>query len=114
MAKKPNLVYVGIKGSVVAFDQESGARIWETGLKGGAFVTLLVDGSRIFATAQGEIFCLSAADGKILWHDPLKGYGLGLTSIATQNGSSNPATTAAEQARQDQSASGAAAAAVAG
>jgi outer membrane protein assembly factor BamB len=108
MATKPNLVCVGIKGSVVAFDQESGTRIWETDLKGGAFVTLLVDGDRIFAATQGEIFCLRAADGEVLWHDPLKGYGLGFVSIATKNGSSNPSTTAAEQAQQDQSASGAA------
>ena len=112
MANKPNLVYAGIKGSVIAFDQKSGTRIWEAGLAGRAFVTLLVDGDRIFAATQGEIFCLRAADGEVLWHDPLRGYGLGLMSVATQNGSSNPSTTAAEQTQQDESASGAAAAAV--
>src|ERR1017187_1980727 len=106
----PNLVYVGIRGSVVALDKNSGGRVWETKLKGGTFVTVLVDGSRVLAGAQGEIFCLDAATGQILWHDGLKGYGLGLMSIATANGSSNSSAAAAEFCRQQEADSSAAAA----
>jgi PQQ-like domain len=107
----PNLVYVGIRGSVLALDKNSGARVWEQKLKGGAFVTLLVEDEKIFAGAQGEIFCLDAATGKLLWQDGLRGYGLGLMHIATANGTANAAVPAAEYAnREQQSASSAAAA----
>jgi len=82
-------------------DQESGAQLWATDLKGAGFVTLLMDGNHVFAATHGEIYCLNAADGRILWHDPLKGYGFGLVSIATKNGSSNSAALAGEKKRQD-------------
>jgi outer membrane protein assembly factor BamB len=107
-----DLVYVGIRGSVVALDRNSGRRIWEAHLKGSSFVTVLVDGNCVFAGTQGEIFCLDAGSGRILWQDGLKGYGLGLVSIATQNGCSNPAAAAAEISRQQQASSAAASTAV--
>jgi len=107
---KPDLVYLGIRGSVLALDKNSGARIWETKLKGSQFVALLVDGQRIFAGTQGEIFCLDAATGKPLWHDGLSGYGFGLLSLAIQNGVSDPALLAAEHIRQQQAAASAASA----
>jgi len=101
-----NLVYAGIRGSVVAFDKRSGSRLWETKLKAGDFVTLLVEDDRIFAGTHGEIFCLEAATGKVLWQDGLKGYGLGLMSIATINGGSDTAALAEELVRQQQSSDG--------
>ena len=108
-----DLVFVGIRGSVLAMDINSGARVWETPLAGGSFVTLLVEGDKIFAGAQGEIFCLDAVTGKILWHDGLKGYGFGLTSLATANGRSDSSALAAEHtSRQQADASAAAAASV--
>ena len=107
---KSDLVFLGICGSVMALDNNSGVRVWEAKLKGNSFVTLLVEGERILAGAQGEIFCLDAASGKTLWHDALKGYGLGLMSIATKNGSSDAVTLAAQKANQEEGASAAAAA----
>jgi outer membrane protein assembly factor BamB len=104
-----DLVFLGIRGSVLALDKNTGARIWETKLKGSSFVTLLVDGARILAGAQGEIFCLDAATGKTLWHDGLSGYGFGLMSIATQNGSADATAIAAQKIREQQEASAAAA-----
>ena len=100
----PDLVFLGIRSSVMALDKKTGTRAWETKLKGSSFVTLLVDGNRIFAGAQGEIFCLEAATGKTLWHDGLSGYGFGLLSIASQNGGSDSALLASEFVRQQQEA----------
>ena len=107
---KPDLVFVGIRGSVVALDKSSGGRVWETKLKGSAFVTLLVEGGRVLAGVQGEIFCLDASTGQLLWHDGLKGFGLGLMSIATANGSSDVSAVAAEISRQQEADSSAVAA----
>jgi outer membrane protein assembly factor BamB len=105
----PDLIYLGIRGSVLALDKATGARVWETKLKGSSFVTLLVEGSRIFAGAQGEIFCLDAATGKTLWHDGLSGYGFGLLSLATQSSRADTAALAAEFASQQEAAASTAA-----
>jgi outer membrane protein assembly factor BamB len=106
---KPDFIFIGIRGSVVALDKKSGARLWETKLKGSNFVSLLVDQDRVLAGAQGEMFCLDASTGQILWHDGLKGYGFGLLSIATADGNTDASVMAAEIARRQQEASSAAA-----
>ena len=107
--KISDLVFVGIRGSVVAFEKKSGRRVWEKKLKGSAFVTLMVEGSQVLAGTQGEFFCLDAYTGQMVWHDGLKGYGYGLLSIATVNGSSNISASAAEFCRRQEADSSAAA-----
>jgi outer membrane protein assembly factor BamB len=104
---KQDLVFIGIRGSVVPFDKKQGARVWETKLKGSAFVCLMVDDGHVFAGTQGEAFCLDAATGQILWHDGLKGYGYGMLSIATAKGSSDSPVAAAEADRRQQETSSA-------
>jgi len=108
--KIEDLVFVGIGGRVVALYRDSGQQAWLTKL-GSDFVNVTVQGGRIYAAASGEIFCLDPLTGQPLWHNPLKGYGLGLVTIAFEGHSSGPPTAAlAERARQDQAAAGAAAA----
>ena len=106
---QPDLIFIGIRGSVLALDKLSGRRVWETKLKGSSFVTLLVEDNCVLAGAQGELFCLAANNGNILWQDGLKVYGFGLISIATANGSSDMAAIAAEHNRQQQASTSAAA-----
>lgn len=77
-----SLIYLGIKGTVIALDRRTGAAIWRTPLKGGQFVNVVLDGDLIFATARGEIFCLDAMTGQILWNNPLTGMGWGLVTLA--------------------------------
>ena len=75
-------IYIGIKGTVLALDGDSGQEIWRTELKGADFVNLsLLDGT-VYAATKGEIWALDPASGEIRWHNPLKGLGLGLVSIA--------------------------------
>lgn len=104
---KPNLVYLGIKGTVVALDRATGAEIWRAELKGADFVNLVIDGENLYASARGEIFCLDALSGETRWHNPLKGLGYGLIAIATPSGS---AVLPAESRRRQQAAATAAAA----
>jgi len=102
------LVYVGIKGNVIALDRRTGIEVWRTGLKGSvgrssSFVCVFRDGDLLFATCSGEIYCLDPKEGTLLWHNPLKGLGLGLTSVAGEHGSSTsslPSIVAAEVQRQ--------------
>ncbi|HEX3356889.1 MAG TPA: PQQ-binding-like beta-propeller repeat protein, partial [Tepidisphaeraceae bacterium] len=79
------LLYLGIKGTVIALDRRTGAEQWRTPLKGMEFVNLSLDDDSLFATARGEVFCLDPRTGRILWNNPLKGLGWGLITIAGTN-----------------------------
>ena len=78
---RANHVYVGLKGSVLALERESGRILWQRELAGSSFVNLIEEGNHIFALSQGEAYCLDAGTGALLWHNPLKGFGLGIGSI---------------------------------
>lgn len=81
--KISDLVYVGIKGSVVALERTTGQQVWATHLKGWDFVNVVVEEGVVYATCQGEIFCLDPLTGNGLWHNRLKGFGTGLATVAT-------------------------------
>jgi outer membrane protein assembly factor BamB len=76
------LVYVGIKGTVVALDRATGQEVWRRPLAGADFVNVTVSGGDLMATARGEVYSLDAATGEVRWHNPLKGLGRGLVTIA--------------------------------
>ena len=107
-----SLVFVGIKGTVLALDRSNGTEVWRTPLGGSYFVNLVLDGDSLYAGTRGQIFCLSPSSGEILWKNVLKGMGLGLVSIGASGGAS---TAAAEKLLQDEAkaAAGAAASSVA-
>ena len=82
--KTSDLVFIGIKGSVVALDRATGQRVWATHLKGMDFVNVVLDDGAVVASCCGEIFYLDALTGNGRWHNPLKGFGRGLATIATE------------------------------
>jgi hypothetical protein len=110
--KLSELIFVGIAGSVVALNRLTGQQVWATHLKGTQFVNVVLQDGKILATTSGEAFCLDGVAGKLLWHNPLKGYGRGLASMASlhQPGGTSVALSA-EKRRQDEQAAAAAAAA---
>ncbi|HZS04115.1 MAG TPA: PQQ-binding-like beta-propeller repeat protein [Blastocatellia bacterium] len=95
-----NLIFIGIKGTVVALDRATGEEVWRTIMKGSDFVNLVIDGENLYATTKGEIFCLDPSSGQLRWHNRLSGMGLGLVTIATPSG--NQAISLAEKRRRDQ------------
>ncbi|MFO1502021.1 MAG: PQQ-binding-like beta-propeller repeat protein [Verrucomicrobiota bacterium] len=103
--KTSDLVYIGIKGSVIALNRASGEQIWATHLKGSDFVNVLVEDNKLFATCSGEAFCLDPATGEGLWHNRLKGLGTGLATIATEDTLRHSLTTVlSEKRRRDEQA----------
>ena len=103
--KTAQLVFIGIKGSVVALNRATGQQVWATRLKGSDFVNVVVRDGAVLASCYGEIFCLDPLTGILMWHNPLKGFGIGLATIATeQNPADGNAPVLAEKRRRDQAA----------
>jgi outer membrane protein assembly factor BamB len=104
--KTAQLVFIGIKGSVVALNRATGQQVWATPLKGSDFVNVVVQNGAVLASCRGEIFCLDPLTGIRMWHNPLKGYGMGLATIATESTASGVnALAMAEKRRRDEEAS---------
>lgn len=95
-------VFLGIQGYVVALDRATGQELWETPLKGSDFVNVMLDGDRVLAATRGEIFCLDPAAGRVLWNNKLPGKGVGLVTIATASGASNPMPPFREKKKRDE------------
>jgi outer membrane protein assembly factor BamB len=109
--KISDLIYVGIKGSVIALNRLTGEQVWATHLKGSDFVNVLLDSGQVIATCRGEIFCLDPLTGAQLWHNRLKGLGTGLATIAAEDAvRSTVVSVLAEKQRRDQQAAAAASA----
>ena len=106
-----DLVLVGFNRRVAALDRYSGEVVWDwKAPQGSGFVSLLLDGDRLIAAVSGYIYCLDPIFGQQVWENPMKGYGLGITSIASVHGSTPIDPAAAKKQQEAQTATAAAAA----
>ena len=58
MSVGPGLLYIGLKGSVVAVDRSTGAAVWASHPKGGDFVTVTLDRGELYAATKGRLYRL--------------------------------------------------------
>ena len=107
------LIFVGVKDTVVALDDRTGAEVWRCELAGSDFVTVLWDGEALVAANRGEVFRLDPRSGSVVWRNELRGLGRGMISLASARGgqSSGGTEVAAAQQKKVQNARAAAAAA---
>ena len=108
MAPRSNPIFVGIKGTVVAIDRDTGGILWSTDLKGSDFVNVALQDGDLFAASKGRLYRLDRTTGEILWCNELPGLGWGIVTIA---GTSQMSSGAEEQRRRDARAAAAATAA---
>ena len=107
-----DLLFVGVKGHVVAFNKLDGTQLWKVKLKrglriaGNRFVTVLADGERVYAHTYGELFCLDAQTGEQLWSNELAGLSYDITMLAVVGTSSPPLPARIQQRRKRASDSG--------
>lgn len=78
---------IGIKGHVVAIDATAGRELWRTklpaGLSGTHVTVAIHDAQTVVAGSSGELFGLNRSVGNILWHAKLRGLGIGLVSLGS-------------------------------
>jgi outer membrane protein assembly factor BamB len=106
------LIFVGLRGYVLALDRDSGDVVWSNDNLKSGYTTLLLDGDRLIVSTNGYMYCLDPLTGDILWQNPLKGYGVGVTDLASVRGRGpraalSHAAAAAAEAQQAAAASGA-------
>lgn len=101
--KTSDLVFPGMKRSVVALNRATGEQVWVTNLIGADFVNLVLQDETLFASAYGEVFCLDPLTGQVRWHNKLEGFGTGLVTIALESnyGSGNLSVLAAKRRRDE-------------
>lgn len=107
------LVFIGIKDSVIALDERTGAEVWCTELRSAGFVYVIFDGQSVYATNAGEVWRIDPEHGTVIWRNELKGFGRGFASLASSRapGAQPGLELMAEMARQAAEAAAAAAAA---
>lgn len=92
-----NPVYVGFNGRAAALDRKTGDIVWSwRAPRGHGFVTLHFDRDALFASVQGHVYRLDPRTGRTLWHNPMRGFGYGVTCIATRRGGTDAAPLGAE------------------
>jgi outer membrane protein assembly factor BamB len=86
-----------------SLNRVNGEEVWTARLKGFDFVNVVLDGNRLLASYCGEIYCLNLLTGNVLWHNPLKGHGTGLATIATEQhpGKDNAAVMSGKRRRNE-------------
>lgn len=89
MNSNPKVLIVGSNGYVAAIDALTGSELWRTKLQSGLLgstryqdVSVLIRDGAVYAGSCGHLFCLSLADGEILWSNGLKGMGYNDISLA--------------------------------
>jgi outer membrane protein assembly factor BamB len=80
------LIFIGLRGYVLALDRDTGDIAWSNNKLNSGHTTLLLDGDRLIASTNGYIYCLDPLTGEVLWENPLKGYGTGVTDLASVRG----------------------------
>jgi outer membrane protein assembly factor BamB len=99
------LLFLGLNGRVAALDRDSGEIVWEWTAKHkdravGGYITLLVDHGQLFVSANGYTYRLDPLSGTELWANPLKGWGVGPTALATSTAATQHVLTAAAAKQQ--------------
>ncbi len=74
-------LFIGVCGTIISIEKETGKELWRTHLKGYEFVIFTVDDNSIYVHTSGHLFCIDKKNGKILWKNDLKGLGNGFASI---------------------------------
>ncbi len=112
--KSTDVLLLGMKKRVAMIEKATGRVLWEAKLGGGAgndFVTIVCDGSRVFAASSGHLHCLDFQSGQLLWSNGLSGFGYGIATLCVPGGETapSPSALASIRAQQDAAAGNAAA-----
>jgi outer membrane protein assembly factor BamB len=99
-----DLIFVGFRGYAFALHRDTGEMVWCNSQMHSGYVSMLLDGDRLIVSCSGYMYCLNPLTGDILWHNPLSGYGTGVTHLVSVRGQSSQVAVA-EAAEEEESSS---------
>lgn len=101
------LVFTGFNRRVAALDRRTGQIVWQwRAPKGSLYVSLLLEPGVLVVSVDGYMYGLDPLTGGQLWYNPMDGFGMGVTSLVSVNGSgASPVSIAAAQIAAKQAAS---------
>ena len=83
------LIFVGFGHHAIALDRDTGEIVWVNSEMHTGYISMLLDGDRLIASSNGYMYCLNPMTGEVLWHNPLKGFGVGVAHLASVRGQSS-------------------------
>jgi outer membrane protein assembly factor BamB len=102
------LIFVGFRGYAMALHRDNGEIVWCNSQMHSGYVSMLLDGDRLIVSTNGYMYCLDPLTGKILWHNPLTGYGTGVAHLVSVRGQSSQSAVV-EAAEEEEAAAAASA-----
>jgi outer membrane protein assembly factor BamB len=84
-----DLIFVGFRGYAMALHRDTGELVWCNSQMRSGYVSMLLDGDRLIVSTNGYMYCLDPLTGRILWHNPLTGYGTGVAHLTSVRGQSS-------------------------
>lgn len=97
--KLSDLLFTGFNGRVAAVHRDTGEILWEWQAPfGNGYVSLLPDGDRLIVSVSGYLYALDAWSGAAMWMNQMKGYGMGVASLATMSATTSTLPLAAAAA----------------
>lgn len=76
-------LFVAFNRHVCALDKERGELVWKWKAPHAGYITLLCEAGKLFVAVHGYMYALDPATGDLLWDNEMKGFGIGVTSLAT-------------------------------
>jgi len=93
-----DLVFTGFNSRVAALCRTTGDIVWSWAApKGSEYVTLLLDGELLIVSVNGYMYALEALTGEVRWMNEMSGFGFGVTSLASVNGTATAVSLAAAE-----------------
>lgn len=92
------LVFVGFNSRVAALDKRTGKLAWSWRAPKTGYVTVLYEAGVLLVAVNGYMYGLDPATGALRWSNEMKGFGFGVTSLATVTQSATANLLAAAQA----------------
>ena len=82
-----DVVFAGFNSRVAALCRATGEIVWSwKAPEGSDYVTLLLDGDLLVVSVNGYMYGLDPLTGQMLWMNKMSGFGFGVTSLASLNG----------------------------